>query len=140
MTIFILHLRLTVFDFSAKLSSFALASKERTVLQYSHPCAHFFLENINANLSFVVSRFLFSQSFPIISQGQLEAAVISCYLTVSSCRHCQTKAIMKIKIPFNNTPSTIMKKRIRSAEGLTFETSALGSLFGGQFNFSYQLC
>ena len=89
MTIFILHLRLTVFDFSAKLSSsVALASKERIVLQYSHPCAHFFLENINANLTFAVSRFPFSQTFSIISQGQLEAAVISCYLTVSSCRHC----------------------------------------------------
>ena len=28
----------------------------------------------------------------------------------------------------------------RQSEGLTLETSALESLYGGQFNFSYQLC
>ena len=40
-TMFILHLSLAVFSFSVKLSSFALASKVRICLLYSHPCSNF---------------------------------------------------------------------------------------------------
>ena len=50
-TLFTLYLLLAVFSFSVKLSSFALASQVRIILHYSHPFAHFFQENINANLS-----------------------------------------------------------------------------------------
>ena len=56
MTMFIPHLWLAVFVFQAKLSSFALAPKARIILHYSHPCTRFFLENINANLTFAVHR------------------------------------------------------------------------------------
>ena len=41
MTMFILHMPLVVFSFSVELSSFALASKTRIILHYSHLCAHF---------------------------------------------------------------------------------------------------
>ena len=54
MTMFILHLQLAMFSFSVKLSSFALVSKVRISLHYSHLCTHFFQENINANLKIAV--------------------------------------------------------------------------------------
>ena len=40
-TMFILCLPLAVFSFSVKSSSFALASKARSSLHYSHLCNHF---------------------------------------------------------------------------------------------------
>ena len=52
MTTFTLHLPLAVFSFLVKLSSFVSTSKARIILLYSHPCTHFFQENINANLAF----------------------------------------------------------------------------------------
>ena len=57
-TMFILLLPLAVFSFSVKLSSFALASKARISLHYSHQCIHFFQENINANLTFALNAIL----------------------------------------------------------------------------------
>ena len=57
MTMFILHLPLAVFSFSVKLSSFALASKVRIILRYSHLCTNCFKENINANLTFALNAF-----------------------------------------------------------------------------------
>ena len=56
-TMFILHLPLAVFSVSVKLGSFALASKARIVLYYSHPCTHRlpFAINVILNLS-IVSR------------------------------------------------------------------------------------
>ena len=50
-TMFILHLPLTVFSFSVKSSSLALASKVRIILHYSCLCTNFSEENINANLT-----------------------------------------------------------------------------------------
>ena len=47
MTMFILHLPLAVSSFSVKLSSFALASKARIVLHYSHSCT-------NMNFTFAI--------------------------------------------------------------------------------------
>ena len=49
--------------FHILLSSFALASKTRIVLQYSHLCTHsffFFLRNQNANVTFAVNAILMS--------------------------------------------------------------------------------
>ena len=44
----------SLFSFLAKLNSFALASKARIILHYSHLCTRFFRENINADLTFAV--------------------------------------------------------------------------------------
>ena len=41
-TMFTLYLPLAVFSFSVKSSSFALASKARIILHYSHFCTHNF--------------------------------------------------------------------------------------------------
>ena len=41
-TMFTLYLPLSVFSFLVKLSSFALASKVRIILHYSHLCTNFF--------------------------------------------------------------------------------------------------
>ena len=54
-TMFTLYLPLVVFSFSAKLSSFALASKVRIILHYSHPCTNFFKKT-----STPISRLLFA--------------------------------------------------------------------------------
>ena len=42
LTMCTLYLPLGVFSSSVKLSNFALASKARIVLHYSHPCTHYF--------------------------------------------------------------------------------------------------
>ena len=41
-TLLVLHLQLAVFSFLVKLRSFALASKARIILHYSHLCSHFY--------------------------------------------------------------------------------------------------
>ena len=46
-TMFTLYLPLAVFSFSVKLSSFALVSKDRIILHYSHLCFFFFQETLS---------------------------------------------------------------------------------------------
>lgn len=53
MTMFIFHLPLAVSSFSVKLSSFALASRARIVLHYSHPCTNMNLTLAILNLSHI---------------------------------------------------------------------------------------
>ena len=45
-TMFILHLPLAVFSFSVKLRNFALASKARIILYYSHLCTLYFKKTL----------------------------------------------------------------------------------------------
>ena len=55
LTVLILYLRLAVFSFSVKSSSFALASKARISLHYSHLCFLYFKETETR-----ISRLLFA--------------------------------------------------------------------------------
>ena len=58
-TMFILYLilQLAVFTFLVKLSGYALASKAKIILHYNFSSMYeFFQENINANLTFTISR------------------------------------------------------------------------------------
>ena len=53
-TMFFLHLPLAVFSFSVKMISFALATKARIILHYSHLRTHFFKKTVTG-----ISRFSF---------------------------------------------------------------------------------
>ena len=59
---------------------------------------------------------------------------------ISKGRLATVKRFRALALRVSESDSTASYCAIRSDQGLTFETSALESLYGGQFTFSYQLC